>query len=313
MRKETFGGLFDIFFMSFKIITRNLPMLAVLLTMLLISNISTEVLIYQHDNDQSNEFFNDYIENKFKDNPDTDGYVDNDASDYGYSGTKFLIGLMIVLAVVTMSYFAMACIITTKNNFTEDYANFLYLLKDRGLKLLSVLIIQYLVIIVGFLLLIIPGIYLSLRMCLIPYIVVYENKGFSEAFEKSTYLMNGNKVTFLLFSFVAGMLVGVLVGMIATIFLILGMDSNIGSAILSGNLYQIALIITYILIVVFLYSALNFAVLNIVYLKRARMAAGIEEEEEMPKESNQGQYVYAPKKGKGNKDGDIGPDGMGKQ
>lgn len=257
MQNETIGSLFDLIIMATKKVFSNLPMLALMLTIIVSSEIINELMLPT----QSSQ--SDHL-----------AFIDEDNETNSISWMQPTMAFVVTIASVVLSYFAVACLLSSKGNFNQDFSNFISLVKERGGKITIALILQWLLIFIGMILLVIPGIYFMLRTYLIPYIVIYENKGFMEAFERSSQLMMGNKLTTLIFIIITGIGLGVVVIMLAFVFAMLGMTDNLMSSVENFNVLGLLLFIIYLGIAAVSSVLLGFAFPNMLYLKLSKSYAG---------------------------------------
>jgi uncharacterized membrane protein len=97
----------------------------------------------------------------------------------------------------------------------EEKPKYSDLFNSQGIymRFLMVSILYSLIVLGGFILLIIPGIYIALRYCFAPILVIDKKMGIGEAFDKSKEMTKGKK--WKLLGFFAASLVFVLLGLIA--------------------------------------------------------------------------------------------------
>lgn len=102
-----------------------------------------------------------------------------------------------------------------ENEGTEDKPRYSDLFNSQGvyLKFLIVSILYSLAVLGGFILLIIPGIYIALRYCFAPILIIDKKMDIGEAFFKSKEMTKGKKWN--LVGFFAASLVFVLLGLVA--------------------------------------------------------------------------------------------------
>ncbi len=105
-------------------------------------------------------------------------------------------------------------------------------------KLLIAMILWYLVIVIGFLLFILPGIYLGLRLIFVPILIVDKDCGIFEAFSISSEMTNGAKLDILFYQIVGFILV--ILGLIALIIgaFVAGFAVFIGFMYIYNDLYN---------------------------------------------------------------------------
>ena len=115
-----------------------------------------------------------------------------------------LVGLFsfIALCMILALYSAMISIYAFYISFKsedENYRLFFSLIKEHLWKIIKVSLIVWIRVFIGTIFFIIPGIVLAMRYAAINYFVILENANFTTAKVKSAEVMNGFKITFLLF------------------------------------------------------------------------------------------------------------------
>ena len=97
----------------------------------------------------------------------------------------------------------------------EEKPKYSDLFNSQGvyIKFLIVSVLYMLIVLGGFILLIIPGIYIALRYCFAPILIIDKNMGIGEAFAKSKQMTKGKKWN--LIGFFAASLAFVLLGLVA--------------------------------------------------------------------------------------------------
>lgn len=104
--------------------------------------------------------------------------------------------LMIIAHLIYLgsAYFTVTTIALGRDNSIDSqlrmFGNFFV---TRGIKLFCALIVKTLMLCIGLILLVIPGIYISLRAYTMEFAAVFEDKWPIGAFEKSTEITEGNK------------------------------------------------------------------------------------------------------------------------
>lgn len=264
MQNETIGSLFDLLFLGYKKMLANLPMLVVLLIIIATSEIVQEVLVpYEESGSQSFESIDSDDESE-----DFQGVYGSEKS--GDIPVKIIPAIIIIFISIVSSYCAMACTLSTKGSFNEDLNNFIFLLKNRGLSLALALILQSLSIFIGMILLIVPGVYLSMRMIVLPFVVIYEDKDFIEAFDKSSKIMDGNKLTVFFFMILAGIVMMIAILLVAFVFMMIGLELSVSQVVAYGEVFGLLTIVFYMLIVALISLGPVFALPNLLYLKRSQ-------------------------------------------
>lgn len=120
-------------------------------------------------------------------------------------GEIFIINLTASLFFLIFdNSFYSAVISESHNSFIEKLLKFFSILMRRGFHLLIAVTLKTIILLIGFLLFVIPGVIFWLGMLFIEYIIIFENKGFFEAWSKSNELMTGVKANFLTFISIAG-------------------------------------------------------------------------------------------------------------
>jgi len=126
----------------------------------------------------------------------------------------FVIGALVVLLFGPIANAAVTKVVAEQyldrpTSFRSAYG---YVFRRIG-KLIGALLLSSLIIGVGFLLLIIPGIIFALRYALVPVVVIVEDKGGMDALRRSQQLMKGNGLKLI----VLWLLVGVLSSMMGSL------------------------------------------------------------------------------------------------
>lgn len=190
MQNETIGSLFELFGTTIVKFIKGLPFLILLFSIFILAVLliyfSLSLLTFVPDLKQISR------------------------AGFGSMGIFYgilLAGLFFIflIVIVISGQFIAACIASSRGGIGKDFSNFFMLVNSRSLLLIWVLFVYWLLVGIGFILFVIPGIYLAIRMFLVPQIVIYERKGFGESFERSSELMDGSK--FMVFLFILIMFV----------------------------------------------------------------------------------------------------------
>ncbi len=238
MQNETIGSLFELFGIAIKRFISGIPFIGLLLVGFFASSYISLMLIAK-------------LTELFK----------GEGEDSGMVAFGIVIGaLLIIIYLATLTCIAVACVTSSKGDLKQDFNNFIMLITTRSIKLTVALIIQFLIIVVGFICFIVPGVYFSYRMLVLPQVVMYENKGFSEAFERSSQIMDGSKLMALLTSLILKIIffvIGLVLAMVLATVFGLGADEELkGMGEIIYNLYS------------FSYEIMFIIFFNLIYLKR---------------------------------------------
>ncbi len=248
MQNETISSLFELFGIAIKRFIHGIPMIGLLLVVFFISSFISFAMLAK---------FNSFFKGE------------------DLNSVPVLLGLAILTFVIIMflaafSWIAVACVASSKGDLKQDFNNLFMLLGTRGVKLSLALVAQFLILIVGYICFIIPGVYLTYRTLVLPQVVIYENKGFSEAFARSTQIMEGSKASTLITSLllkIIFLIIGfVLVMVLASIF---GVETVEATGALEGDQEELKGLgrIIYNLYN-FSYEIVFLIFFNLIYLKR---------------------------------------------
>ena len=159
----------------------------------------------------------------------------------------FMITLVLVLLMGPIANAAVTKVVADRyldrpTSFREAYG---YVFR-RFWKLVGALLLSSLIIIIGFVLLVVPGIIFTLRYTLVPVVVIVENKGGAEALRRSRELMKKNWLMVLVIWILVGVLSGVLSGLASLIpFTFPAALISAGVGILYATFAQVVYVVLY--------------------------------------------------------------------
>lgn len=109
-----------------------------------------------------------------------------------------------VVSVIFAAIITRVCLHYVDGTASDFASLFKGMTPELLVKIIFASILLNILIGIGFILLIIPGIYFALRYCLVTYVLVDKNVGIMEAFDESSRLTQGVKWQLLLFGIVLG-------------------------------------------------------------------------------------------------------------
>jgi hypothetical protein len=189
--EESVSSLSRIFQISLSVILGNLGILPYLILIVVLNGI---LISYNSLNFDFERFINEAANNN-------QAYILDFAK---HLGTVYMINLIAsVLFLLLHNTFYVAVVVKSKDGFADKVTMFFSIFFRKGLHLLIAIILKSVVILVGTLMFVIPGIIFWLGMLFIEYIIIFEDKGFFESWNKSSELMAGVKSNFITFMSIA--------------------------------------------------------------------------------------------------------------
>ncbi len=222
--KKDLGSVFDLLPKSWEYVKRNWQMFAVVNIFAILSAIAAATST-------------DHTNNQYYGDPTANLISNQAAIGWGAIGLVFFL----ILIFATLFLYAMSVDLELRASQGErpDFNSLVEAGKKYWLRLLGLFIVGGLIVLVGLVLLIIPGLFAFYRLCLSPYLMVEKDLGIKESLKASNELVkqNGGPV---LHALLLTFLIAVAVGIIASVPVV---GPLVGTAL--GIAYSLVLVLRY--------------------------------------------------------------------
>ena len=189
--------------------------------------------------------------------------------------TIFAVNLMFVMVTtLTDNIFYAGIAGNSKGTNIGKFRTIFQIFLTKFFPILFVVIFKSILIMIGLMMFIVPGVMIWTSMLLIEYVIIFENKGFIDSWKRSNELMEGCKGNFITFLSIASLLIIPIY--LAKVFYNFDTEST---ALFEGGSISLALIISLVI------EILNYALYGayycgtcLLYMKRTRIFNELERE-----------------------------------